>query len=275
MSDDQDYGRSVERWRADRLARLAAEDGWLNLIGRWELRPGTVSLGSAVDNDIVLPVGPGHVGALFQDEGGSVFFTPAEGTIPIPLALDKKKPPRFSAGRLLLEVMTLEGRHALRVRDRNSPARQTIPAIPHFPVDPNWRLVAEWVPLDVPLATTVDTMIGIPTEVTITHKAVFSHGGSRYALLPTHGTPQTPQFVLRDLTSRNETYPASRFLFGEDVGAHTIVLDFNKAVNPPCAFTDHAVCPLPPPENVLAFRIEAGEMKLPQEGFAERERASS
>ena len=66
---------------------------------------------------------------------------------------------------------------------------------------------------------------------------------------------------IRDLTSRDKTYPASRFVYGEDVTADTIVLDFNKAINPPCAFTEHAVCPLPPAENVLPIRIEAGELR--------------
>ena len=109
---------------------------------------------------------------------------------------------------------------------------------------------------------TVDTTIGIPTEVTITHRAAFTRDGVRYKLLPTHGTPQVPQFVIRDLTSGEETYPASRFLYGEEIGADTIVLDFNKAFNPPCAFTDHAVCPLPPADNILPVRITAGELLL-------------
>jgi uncharacterized protein len=132
-------------------------------------------------------------------------------------------------------------------------------AIESFPVDENWRIVAEWVPLAKPIETSVDTVTGAPSEVTITHKAVFVYDGQNYELLPTHGTPAAPQFVLRDATSGRETYPASRFLFGEDIKHGSIVLDFNKAINPPCAFTDFAICPLPPPENVLPFRIEAGE----------------
>ncbi len=91
---------------------------------------------------------------------------------------------------------------------------------------------------------------------------MFTHEGQRYELIATHGTPEAPQFVIRDLTSRDSTYPASRFVYGESVTDTTIVLDFNKAINPPCAFTEHAVCPLPPPDNVLPFRIEAGEKRL-------------
>ena len=109
---------------------------------------------------------------------------------------------------------------------------------------------------------TIDTTKSIPTDVEVTHKAAFTKDGQRFELIPTHGTPEVPQFVLRDLTSRDLTYPASRFLFGEEVSKTTIILDFNKAINPPCAFTEHAVCPLPPPENILPIRIEAGEKRL-------------
>ena len=254
-----DYERRLEEWRALRLERLAAEDGWLNIVGRWELAPGSVTFGAAADNDIVVPVGPDHVGMLTQDEAG-VTFTPAGGGEPVRLKLDKKNPPRFSAGRLLCEVTTLNDTYALRIRDRESPARSALRPIPHFPADPGWRIVADWLPLAEPVTMTVDMITGEPAEVTITHKAAFEHGGTRYELIPTHGTQQSPQFVLRDRTA-GETYPASRFLFGEEIGEDTIVLDFNKAINPPCAFSYFAVCPLPPPQNVLPFRIEAGELK--------------
>ncbi|MEP9399362.1 DUF1684 domain-containing protein [Mesorhizobium sp. KR2-14] len=263
MTTDQDYIRSIEDWRARRLANLKADGGWLNIIGRWSLEPGSVTVGSAEDNDVVLSAGPARVGTLTQDPDGGVTFTPANGSDPIRLKLDKKNPPRFSVGQLLLEVTTLNGQNALRVRDTQATERDNFPGIESFAIDPSWRIVADWIPLETPIQTTVDTVIGIPTEVTITHKAAFTRDGVRYELLPTHGTPQMPQFVLRDQTARDKTYPASRFLYGEDITADTIVLDFNKAINPPCAFTHHAVCPLPPAENVLPIRIEAGELKMP------------
>jgi len=262
MTSDQDYISSIEEWRIERLARLKAEDGWLNIIGRWWVEPGSVSVGTADDNDITLSVGPAYAGELIQDSEGGMTFEPADGGETIHLTSDKKRPARFSVGRLLLEVTTLAGQHALRIRDRESTDPAGFPGIGYFPIDPAWRFVADWIALEQPVVTTVDTMIGIPTEVTITHKAAFTRDGVRYELLPTHGTPQAPQFVIRDMTAGKETYPASRFLFGEDIGADTIVLDFNKAINPPCAFTDHAVCPLPPPGNILPIRIAAGELAV-------------
>src|SRR5690606_29529213 len=192
--------------KAARLARLKAPDGWLNIIARVWLSEGTVSVGSAADNDIVLSAGPDHVGSLTQDAAGAVTFTPADGSAPMALKLDKKHPPQFTVGSLLLEVTTLNGEHALRVRDTQSKAPEALPPLRYFAPRPEWRIVADWVPLDTPMGLTVDTTGAIPTDVEVTRKAVSAHEGRDYELLATHGTPEVPQFVIRDLTSRDETY---------------------------------------------------------------------
>ncbi len=243
-------------------AKLKAPDGWLNIIGRWWLQPGTIAIGRAADNDIVLTAGPPRLGTLTEEASGTVTFTPANGGSVVHVTPDTQHPPQFTVDGLLLEITTLNGENALRIRDINSSAPARLTGIAYFPARPEWRIVADWVPLAQPEVMTVGTTKDIETDVEVTHKAVFTHDGQTFELIATHGTPDAPQFVIRDLTSRDLTYPASRFVFGEQVTATTIVLDFNKAINPPCAFTDHAVCPLPPPGNVLPFRIEAGEKKL-------------
>ena len=257
-----DFAQAFQDWQVRRLAALKAADGWLNIIGRFWLSEGTVRVGSAADNDIVLSAGPAYVGSVTQDAAGGVTYTPADGRPAQVLELSKYKPPRFTAGNLLLEVTTLNGENALRVRDTASDGPEQLAPLEYFPFDPSWRIVADWVALASPQKLTVDTSKSIPTDVEATHKAVFSRDGQTFELIATHGTPEAPQFVIRDLTSRDSTYPASRFVYGESVTDGTIVLDFNKAINPPCAFTEHAVCPLPPPENVMPVRIEAGEKRL-------------
>lgn len=256
-----DYATAYAGWQAERLKALKAPDGWLNIIARIWLSDGTVTVGSAEDNDIVLPTGPAHIGSLTQ-AGQSVTYAPADGGTPVALKLSKYQPPRFVAGDLLLEVTTLNGENALRVRDTASKAADELKPIEYFPLDPSWRITADWVALEAPKGLTIDTSKSIATDVEATHKAVFARDGVTYELLATHGTPEAPQFVIRDLTSRDSTYPACRFVYGEQVTDKTIILDFNKAINPPCAFTEHAVCPLPPAENVLPIRIEAGEKRL-------------
>ena len=264
MAQDHDaaYRAALDDWREKRLAALKAPDGWLNLIARDWLTTGSFTVGSAPDNAIVLPAGPAHLGTLTQHEDGSADFAPADGAPATHLVPDKKKPPKVLVAGLLLELTTINGENALRVRDTQSAAPAAFPGIESFPVRPDYRVVARWVPFEAPRELTVDTSKAIPTDVEATHRAEFTLDGAPYALIATHGTPEAPQFVFRDLTAKSETYGAGRFVYGEDVKDGTIVIDFNKAINPPCAFTEHAVCPLPPPENVLPIRIEAGEKRL-------------
>jgi len=257
-----DYLAALEDWRAKRLAALKAPDGWLNLVSRDWLTPGTYMVGSGEDVDILLPVGPPRLGILTQHADGTADFAPGNGGAPTHLVPDKKHPPKVLVDGMLLELTTINGENALRVRDTLSAAADEFPRIESFPVRPDCRVVAKWVPFEAPRGLTVDTSKSIPTDVEATHKAVFTLDGAEYSLIATHGTPEAPQFVFRDLTARDTTYGAGRFVYGEDVKDGTIVIDFNKAINPPCAFTEHAVCPLPPPENVLPIRIEAGEKRL-------------
>ncbi len=261
MTASKGYRDKVEAWRKERLAKLAAEDGWLNLVGRWDLNQGAASLGSAPDNNIVLPAGRARLGVIVV-EGETASFTPADGGTPIRIVADRKSPPRFAACQFLFEIMLVGEGLSLRARDKDHPARRSPPAISSFDLDESWRITAQWVALDQPVESEVETMVGTINKLLVTHKAVFEHDGARYELLPSYGTPQSPQFVIRDQTAATETYQASRFVYGEEVGDGEIVLDFNKAINPPCAFTDFAVCPLPPAQNILPFRIPAGELRL-------------
>ncbi len=255
-----DYTAALDAWKIRRLTALKAPNGWLNIIGRTWLEAGTLTVGSDPNSGIVLAAGPAALGTLTQHENGEVDFVPADGSPSHHLVPDKKHPPHFLLHGLHVEVTTINGENALRVRDTRSTAPDELETLRYFAPDPSWRIEAKWVPFQSTL--TVGTTKDIDTEVEVTHKAVFQKDGKTWELIATHGTPEAPQFVIRDLTSRDDTYPASRFVFGENVTADSIVLDFNKAINPPCAFTEFAVCPLPPAQNVLPIRIEAGEKRL-------------
>lgn len=252
------YEAEIADWRAARLAALTAEDGWLNLTDRVELAPGRVTVGTAPGNDVVISAGPAHLGVLALAADGGASLDAGDGPrafVPVP-----DNPPRLKLGGLLLEMMSIEGSHALRVRDTAAPARTGFPGIDSFPVDPAWRIEAGWQALAQPQSLGIDLVTGVATRIRLTHQAGFTHGGAPVTLLPTHWKAGKPMFVIRDRTSGRETYGAARFLIGELRGDR-VVLDFNKAFNPPCAFTDLAVCPLPPRQNVLGFEIRAGEKK--------------
>lgn len=255
-----DYATEHRLWAEARLAALKAEDGWLNLTDRIGVEPGVWRVGRAADNDLVLSAGPDHLGTLtLAGDGGAVLDT---GAASLPFVPVPDNPPRLKTGGLLLEIHSIEGERSLRVRDLASSAPGALQAIDSFPLDPAWRIEAGWQALPQAETLGIGTVAGVDTSVRITHCARFAHDGAEVVLLPTHWKGGKPMFVIRDATSGRETYGASRFLIGE-VRGDLVVLDFNRAFNPPCAFTDLAVCPLPPRQNILPFAIRAGEKRPP------------
>lgn len=270
---EQTFEAELETWRAGRIAALTAPDGWLSVCGLIWIEPGEWRFGSAEENDIIIEKLPPVAGVLRLSADGSAsvsLFT--DGTIDGEakregVLLDDRDPARaptrVAFGTVNFHLIDREGKKALRVRDSESAARLAFAGIDHFPADTALRIEAEWVPVEPPRTFEVDSVVGISSTVHVTHKAVFTFGGTSHTLWPTHGSTAAPMFVLRDATAGKETYGASRFLFGffDKDRPGKIVLDFNRAINPPCAFTPAATCPLPPAENRLPFPIHAGEKK--------------
>lgn len=244
-----------DTWHRQRLADLAAPDGWLNLTDRLDLGQGSYTLGSGPGNYLRLSAGPDHLGTLHA-QGAEVTLATA-GEIR-PFAASTGNPMLQTAG-LLLEIMTVDGQRSLRVRDLEKPVKA--PEIPRYPATPAWRITANWVPLATPQPVQIDLVNGATVALMQTHRAEFTHDGQPVSLTVAHHKAEGPMFVFRDRTA-GETYGAGRFLYGKVNPEGTITLDFNRAFNPPCAFSEHAICPLPPRGNILPFRIEAGE-KLP------------
>lgn len=260
MTVSPEFQQAHAAWFETRMAKLTAEDGWLNLLGRWWVTPGTLSIGRGAECDVQLPVGPELLGRLTLKDDDTGVFERADGEA---IPLDKAAGAfAWRVGRFLLEITSLNELRALRIRDAESEAAAQMKPIDFFPLDPALRITARWEPLPEPMNLTLDTIIGVPTQVPVTHVAKFEFAGREMAMLPTYGTADRPQFVFRDLTSLDDTYSHMRFVFGEDVTEDSVVIDFNRATNPPCAFTQHAVCPLPPRENLFPVRIEAGERRL-------------
>ena len=245
----------LNTWRAARLTALQAEDGWLNLTDRVEIGAGPQRVGRAGDNDLVLSVGPDHLGVLTVTDAGAQVQAPGQAAIAFQPSSGGFAQARLQG--LLLEIHPVDDIPALRVRDLSLPRAA---GLRYFPDDPAWVIRASWQRLDAPQSTTIGQRGGGDTEVSLTHVARFSHQGKMIELLPTHWKGGQPMFVIRDATSGRETYGASRFLMGEDMTDSEITLDFNRAFTPPCGFTDHAICPLPPRQNILPFAITAGEL---------------
>jgi uncharacterized protein (DUF1684 family) len=238
-------------WRAARLAALTGPDGWLNLVARIDLAPGRFQVGKA--QEVQLPSGPDLLGTLEITPPGATFARPGEGALPFQPVPDAF--PQLRVDPFILELHTVDGIPALRVRNLTLKPQVQLRS---YPDNPDWIIRARWESF-APQTTEIAMKGGTVASVTITHRASFQHQGAAVHLTPTHVKSGKPMFVFRDATA-GETYPACRFLYGEDPSDTEITLDFNRAISPPCAFTDFAICPLPPPGNILPFRIEAGEL---------------
>jgi hypothetical protein len=262
----------VLAWRRARLEKLTAPDDWLTLVGLHFMKEGPNTVGAAKDNDVVLVKGPAHLGTVTVGPGGKVTLDVANGVEvkangqPVRRTEmgweSKAKRTLVSFGTMTVFVVDRLGKKALRVRDSQSERRTHFLGLDYFPFDPKFRIEARWEAFEKSRLLPVTDMLGKTGPEPIPGKAVFEYEGKKYELLPIDEGRDVPLFfVLSDTTSGKETYGACRFLYVDwpKEGAKTIVLDFNRVENPPCAFTPFAMCPLPPKENRLPFAIRAGE----------------
>lgn len=266
---------TILKWRADRLARLTSDDGWLTLVGLHWLAEGKNMFGSAKTNRVVLTAKAPEVCGTLVLGGGEVTLQPIAGsgmTIggqPVTTSVklvpdtDPKGPTVVDLGSLRFHVIERAGKYALRVKDRDSEARKEFKGLDYFPIDPKWRVEARFQPFNPPRHVAIANVLGMTTDEISPGILSFTIEGKTYSLQPILEQGQTDYFLIfKDETSGKETYPAARYVYAPPPGADgRTVIDFNKAYNPPCAFTPFATCPLPPPQNRLPIRVEAGEKK--------------
>jgi uncharacterized protein (DUF1684 family) len=270
---DAAYRAAVRQWRAEREARLKADGGWLTVVGLFWLPEGTSRFGTAADCEIVLPGGStAAVAGSFERAGGRVTLRLEPGVearlgsqpVAGPLVLrpdTSGKPDVLELGSLSLHVIERGGRYGIRLKDKNSALRRRFAGLDWFEVDEAYRVDARWLAHAQPRTVNVPNVLGQVVPMPSPGYAEFTLGGKTLRLDGVLEEPDAGEifFILRDGTSGRETYAAGRFLYAPLPQAGRITLDFNKAYSPPCAFTPYATCPLPPPQNWLATRIEAGE----------------
>jgi uncharacterized protein (DUF1684 family) len=274
-TDVDHYKQGIEQWHAGRIERLTAPTGWLSLIGLEWLQPGTNRVGSAADNDIVLAAGPAHLGVvtLSADGGMHIVLDKDSGatvdgkSVAEAMLIDDAHaaadaaPTTVAFGTASFYVIDRDGRKGLRVKDSEAPTRKHFLGIDTFPIDSSWQIEATWVPTAPGEMLEMGSVIGTIDKYPVPGKLEFTRDGKRFEILPVVEEPGDAQYfiVFADRTSGKETYGAARFLYIDPPKDGKVVLDFNKAYNPPCAFTSFATCPLAPPENRLDLRVTAGE----------------
>lgn len=253
------------KWRDTRRASLTKDSGWLTLVGLDWLHEGV--------NDVQLPSKPpvvahvtlaGAKATLQPDPAMSIDAKPV--TAPVELKDDADPQPTVvhvgSLSFLFIKRADKNGeRYALRVKDANSEARAQFKGLDYFPADAKYRVEARFEPYNPPKKISITNVLGMVSDETSPGVLVFTLDGKEYRLEPILEQGETDYFLIfKDATSGKETYGAARYLYAHPPGADgKTIVDFNHAYNPPCAFTHFATCPLPPPQNRLPIRIEAGE----------------
>lgn len=261
-----------DAWRAQRHASLIAPDGWTGLIGLHWIELNAHYVGSSRDSGMRLAKGPPRLG-LLQQRHGRLFFTPERGAAlsvagaplsgRIELHHDRSQDPTridFDQGRGQISVIERAGRRALRVRHADAETRQRFAGVDYWPADAGWRIEGRYVAHPPGQTLQIDSITG-GTEAWANPGLVeFERHGRTFQLEALDDGAGGLLLILADGTSGQGSYGAGRYL---DAAAPDsdgrVVLDFNRAYNPPCAFTHYATCPLPPLDNRLDLAITAGE----------------
>ena len=272
--DDVSYAKAIEKWRTERLEEINGEDGWTTLVGLFWLNEGRNKFGSDSSNEIVLSRSnvPKFAGSLRLDKGvvsleaKSEAGITSDGKAATTLVLQSDadgKPTVLTLGSLKLFVIKRGDKLGLRVKDKQSPARSHFAGLDYFPLELKWCLNARFEPYDPPKIISIVNVLGMVDNMTSPGALVFEVNGITYRLDPVLEKGSTQLFIIfADKTTGKETYGAGRYLYADPPGADgKVVVDFNRAHNPPCAFTKFATCPLPPRQNRLAIRVDAGEKK--------------
>lgn len=266
-----EFARAQYLWRAKRVIDLNRPDGWTSLVGLHWLDPGTHRVGSDADNGIRLAMGPQHLGvftvrdrqvSFMPDTAASVDGKPQRGAAALRIDSDPQGPSKieFDGDKGLATVIERGGRLALRVKHADAESRLKFAGLQYWLGGRDWQVPARFVPHPPGKTLPIANIIGTTDDIPNPGAVEFERGGKTYRLEALDEGEGTLFLVFADRTSGHGSYGAGRFLDAPMPDKQgRLVLDFNQAYNPPCAFTPFATCPLPPPENRLDLAVEAGE----------------
>ncbi len=263
------YQKEIARWQEKRIERLKSKNGWLNLAGLFWLVEGVNAIGSDSSNSFVFPAkAPSHIGEYIL-ENKQIRFIPKPGVEVLldgetfeqtEIQTDKtRKPTLLETGSFAWFIIERGDQFGIRLRDYEHPAIADFHEIESFPADQAWKIEARFEEFEEPRELLIPTVIGTVEKNMCPGTLLFKVNGVQQEFYPVEASKRL--FVIfADETSGLETYGGGRFLYLQKPDKQGLVaIDFNKAFNPPCAFTNFATCPLPPRENFLTVRIEAGE----------------
>jgi len=266
-----EYINEIKDWDQKRAESLKADDGWLNLVGRSWLKPGENKFGSAKDNDVVIESNkvPEYMGVfIFQDsivtmkvnDGVEVLFNGSPVKEMVMIGDTKKDMTVFQYGSTKWNLIVRDTLYGIRFRDLESDLVKNFNGIERFPVDGDWRISADFEAYNPPKKISVPNVLGQVDEELSPGAVVFTRDNQTYRI-DVIDAGERLWLIFADGTSGEETYGGGRFLYTDSKADSTgkVIVDFNKAYNPPCVLTKFATCPLPPKGNYIKLRITAGE----------------
>jgi len=268
---DFTYANEIKVWQQKRLASLKSKTGWLSLSGLFWLEEGENTFGRDSSNNIVFPQGkaPEFMGTFILKDGevelqaqpgADIYYDGKPVEKMKVFSSETEKPPVLTHGSLSWFVIQRGTKMGIRLRDSENPLIEALKEIETYPIDKKWRVGAILEPYDPPKQIPIQNVLGMTIDTPSPGMLAFQLEGQTYRLEAVDEGGDELFIMFTDETSGDETYGAGRYMYikkpGED-GKTSI--DFNKAYNPPCAFTDYATCPLPPMQNHLQLKVTAGE----------------
>lgn len=263
------HEEEVRDWRDRRHERLSSESGWLTLVGLEWLKEGENLIGSNPSSTVPIEGGPDNWGTLYV-EGDELRFVPSPGdgitvdgeeVSEVQLVADTQgEPTVVRSGNLSFYVIYRES-YALRIKDAHAPALKNFVGVPNYDFQEDWKFEARFIPSPEGETIEIGNVLGQLSPSPVYGYAEFERDGKSFRLLGLGDeNSESIWFLFADRTSGRETYGAGRFLYSDGMPENgKLVVDFNKAYNPPCAFSDYATCPLPPQQNRLNLAVTAGE----------------
>jgi uncharacterized protein (DUF1684 family) len=257
------FEQDEAKWRDQRRTRLTSDSSWLTLVGLHWLQPGTndVTIAGALPLTVRFVVANGVVSV---EPNPQITIDGKPVAAPTPLADDTnpKGPTIVKADTRSMQAIKRNDKFAIRAKDTQSAARRDFKGLDYFPATEKYRVEARFEPYNPPKKIPITNVLGMTSDETSPGALVFTLDGAEYRLDPILEQGEKDLFVIfKDKTAGHETYGAARYLYASPPVNGKTIVDFNHAYNPPCAFTPYATCPLPPPQNKLPIRIEAGEKK--------------
>lgn len=264
------YTASIKHFDTLRINALTDKNGWLNLAGLYWLKPGNNTFGSAATNTLVFKhknmpavLGKFKVAGTrvsFEFEKGVTKFSNGYSEEMVLFDAASKTDTSIAFNQFMWNIIIREDKIGVRFRDLKNPALTAFKGNKRFAIDESWNINAKLLPPN-PSGLYIANVLGQTTATDYAGKISFEYQEKNYVLDAISEGPGDLFVIFGDATNGINTYHTGRFMYvpRPDKNGNTFI-DFNKAFNPPCAYTPFATCPIPPKQNKLPFKVTAGEL---------------